>query len=87
MENASTISLERSVNVPPRPLESIAASADRVQKLAVLVGEFVDRFHGPAPQSVAKEAGVTVSYRDQIARLSAAIDELDSRVSALSDIG
>jgi hypothetical protein len=72
---------------PGRPLENIALAADRVAKAQFLIGEFVDRFHGASPAAPAGSEGVSVTYRDSLTRLFAAIEALETRVMALSDIG
>lgn len=72
-----------------RPLERICIAADRVQKLGYVLGEFLDRYHGPGPSDVmtSQTQPVTVSYRDNLERLFAAIDTLEARVHSIADIG
>lgn len=73
-----------------RPLERIGAEADRLSRLAFNVQSFLDRFHGN-PQAAAganaTPAPIQIGYRNEIDRLSANVDLLDSLIQTLDDAG
>lgn len=69
-------------------LGRLKAAAERVSKAAWTVDNFLDRFHGPRPQSASDTPETTAdNYRNDLDSLFKAIDRLENAISALDHIG
>ena len=71
------------------PLERLSPCVDRIERLTYLVNKFIERFYnGPSEESgIAACSPVPMGHNGQIERLSGAIDQLDTAVQSLQNIG
>lgn len=68
-------------------LGRLKAAADRISSAARQVDSFIARFHGATPESAAKDPPTNDCYRNDLDAVFSALEALESRVSALSNIG
>lgn len=77
--------------IPDKPLESIAHAVQRINNAAVSVANFLERFHGPVPETAVTEAvpdrAGPPPYSNSLDRLFGAIDRLESRIESLNALG
>jgi hypothetical protein len=82
----SSANIQRS----PKMLDKLGIAADRVARVNESVAAMLDRFNGPQPQTTASGARlgdtISVSYRDSVERLFAAIETLEVQTSQLADL-
>ena len=71
------------------PLERLSPNVDRIERLTYVVNRFIERFYsGPCEESgIAACSPVPMGYNGQVERLSGAIDQLDTAVQSLQNIG
>jgi hypothetical protein len=86
MDRAATIA--RPADRPVATLQSIAIAAERVSKVAGRLSEFLDRYYGrDGNADGAGEDPRAAGYRNDLDRLSDALDALECVAGGISEIG
>lgn len=73
---------------PTRPLDGIAAAADRLERTAIGLEDFLGRYHGHGETASANVKSLPpASYSGNLERLANAVDRLDKLAAAVAEIG